>query len=250
MRAVIRLIVLTAFRDRLFSGLVGLIVLTFGLSVFLGTTALVEQRETGMVYAAGISRFVLVLGLAVFIAFQTQRLFDAREIEAILSRSLSRTAFVFAYWAGFAVAAFVLVIPIAVILFYLYGFSSATVIWSLSLYLECLVILAFAQFAALTLERATTTIFVTAAFYAFARLIGFLLGIRNATPDIGVNRIVNPLIDGLGLVIPRIDLMAQTHWLVYGFEATEYVPLILFQSVVFIALALSAAAFDLHRKQF
>jgi hypothetical protein len=250
MRAVIRLIVITALRDRLFSGLAGLVLLTFGLSLFLGSAALIEQREAGMVYAAGTSRLVVILGLVVFIAFQTQRLFESRELEAILSRSLSRPSFVFAYWAGFAVIATALVVPIAAAVLILYGLSSSSAAWSVSLLLECFVVLAFAQFAALTLERATTTIFVTLAFYAFTRLIGFLLGIREATPDTGLNRYANPIFDGLGMVIPRLDLMTQSEWLVYGFQQVADVPLVLLQSLVFIMLALCASAFDLQRKEF
>jgi hypothetical protein len=250
MRAIIRLVFLTALRDRLFSGLFGLVFLVFGISLFLGNAAVLEQREMGMVYAAGTLRFVFVLGLAVFISFLTQRLYESREIEGILSRALPRSIFVFAYWVGFSLSAAILIVPVALILFYLYGFHIHTILWCISLLLECLVVLAFALFAALTIERATTTIFVTLAFYGFTRLIGFFLGIREATPDLGVNRYVNPMLDALGLIIPRLDLMTQSNWLVYGFDDSRFIPLVLTQAAVFIALALCAAAFDLGRKEF
>lgn len=250
MVAVIRFVFLVAMRDRLFTGLVGLLLLTFGISLFLGNGAILEQREAGAVYAAGTTRIVLVLGLAIFVAFQTQRLFESREIEAILSRALSRPQFVIAYWAGFVFAAFFLIVPVSGFLFLLYGFSSATAVWLLSLFLECLIVLAFVLFAALTFERATTTIFVTLAFYAFTRLIGFFLGIKDATPDGGANKFINPMIDALGYVLPRVDLMTQTSWLIYGFRAEDFVFTTLLQSVVFIAFALAASMYDLQRKQF
>lgn len=250
MRAVIKLVLLTALRDRLFTSIAVLVALIFGVSLFLGNAALVETSEAGIVYAGGATRFALVLGLAVFVAFQVQRLFEAREIEAILSRSISRTYFVIAFWAAFAAAAALLVFCVSVALFSLYGFSIQTATWCVSLLLECFVVLAFTIFAALTFERATTTIFIAAGFYAFARLIGFFLGIRDATPDLGANRVVNPMIDALGFVIPRLDLMTQTEWLVYGFNAMHSVPMVLAQSVIFIALALACAAFDLEKKQF
>jgi hypothetical protein len=143
-----------------------------------------------------------------------------------------------------------LVIPVAVVIFSLYGFSAATLTWSISLTLEALIVLAFALFAGLTFERATTTAFVTLSFYFFARLIGFFLGIRQATPSAGTNQIINPMIDALGLVVPRLDLLAQTNWLVYGFDATAIMPFVLLQSAIFICLALAATAIDFHRKQF
>ena len=250
MRAVVRFVFLNALRDRLFSGLIGMILLTFAVSLFLGSAAVIEQSEAGRVYAAGTTRFVLILGMAIFIAFQTQRLFESREIEAMLSRALSRTTFVVAYWLGYAFVAVALVVLIFLLLFALYKQPSVTAIWSLSLLLECLAVMAFTQLAALTLERATTTIFVTVAFYAFTRLLGFFLGIRYATPDTGANSIVNPMLDGLGLLLPRLDLMTQTEWLVYGFDVMQYVPIVLGQVICFIALALVASAFDLNRKQF
>jgi len=250
MKAIVRFVLLTALRDRLFSGIAGLIALTFGIALFLGNAAIAEQGETGLVYAAGSLRFVLILGLTIFIAFQTQRLYEAREIETILSRAVSRPLFVLSYWVGFSGIALALVIPIAATLFYVYGISSVTLIWLASLLLECLIVLAFAQFAALTLERATTTIFVTLSFYAFTRLIGFFLGIRDTTPDIGANRALNVMIDALGLVIPRLDLMTQTNWLVYGFDPAANVTLVLLQAILFICFALIASAFDLRQKQF
>jgi hypothetical protein len=113
-----------------------------------------------------------------------------------------------------------------------------------------LVVLGFTLFAALSLERATTTIFVTGAFYVLTRLMGFFLGIRDATPDSGANRFVNPMLDALALVVPRVDLMTQSRWLVYGLDASPLSFMALTQAVAFIALALAAAAFDLRRKQF
>jgi hypothetical protein len=250
MRAIIRFVFLTALRDRLFSGLAGMVLAIFAVSLFLGNAALTEQAQAGLVYAAGTARVIVILGLAVFIAFQTQRLFESREIEAILSRSISRGAFVVSYWLGFAAISVLLVAALAVVLTLIYGVHSAILLWCVSLLIECLLVLSFTQFTALTLERATTTIFVTFSFYGLTRLIGFFLGIRDATPSIGANRFVNPMIDGLAYVLPRVDLMTQTKWLVYGFDATDFVPLVLGQAAIFIALILSASAFDLRQKQF
>ncbi|MBL8631146.1 MAG: hypothetical protein JNM81_16045 [Rhodospirillaceae bacterium] len=250
MRALIRFVLLTAFRDRLFSGLATLVILAFALSLFLGNAALIEQSEAGMVYAAGSTRVILILGLAIFVSFQTQRLFDSREIEAVLSRTLSRGRFVFAYWLGYVLVALGMVAIVLIALLFLYGFSGALVVWCASLFLECTVILAFVLFAGLTLERATTTIFVTLAFYAFCRLIGFFLGIRDATPDIGANRIVNPMLDALGNIIPRLDLMTQSSWLIYGMQSFDQLPYVLGQAILFVIVALAAASFDLMRKQF
>ncbi|MCB2108861.1 MAG: hypothetical protein KDE14_14225 [Rhodobacteraceae bacterium] len=239
-----------ALRDRLFSGLAVVLIASFAISLFLGNAALVEKSEAGHVFAAGSARFILILGFSIFVALQTQRLFESREIEAVLSRAISRPRFVLGYWLGFAVAVLAIELPFVAGLFWIYGLSGDAVIWALSLSLECLVMLAFTIFAAVTFERAMSTILVSGSFYVLTRLTGFFLGIREATPDVGANRVVNPMLDGVGMVVPRLDLMTQSRWLVYGVEPTDPILLVMVQVSIFIAIALCAAAFDLQRKQF
>jgi ABC-type transport system involved in multi-copper enzyme maturation permease subunit len=243
-------VIVTALRDRLFASLLGLLAITFGISAYLGGGAIAEAKEMTIVYAAGSARVILVLGIIVFVAFHVERLYDTREIEALLSRAISREKFVVAYWMGLAVIAVLLTAPV-IALIGIFGISGVgAAIWSVSVFFETLIVLAFALFCALTLERSIPTIFATVGFYALARLISFFTGIADHGTQLGMNKLANPMVDALSYMIPRLDLAGQTRWLVYGSESHFVTGMIVLQAVIYVPLLLLAAMFDLRRKSF
>ena len=250
MKPTIRFVIVTALRDRLFVSLLGLLAVTFGIAIYRGGGALTEAQEMTVVYAAGSARVILVLGIIVFVAFHVERLYDTREIEAILSRSISRERFVLAYWVGLAVIAFLLAIPVFAVIAVFCLNQAGAIAWSISVFLETLVVLAFALFCALTMERAIPTIFATVGFYALARLISFFTGIAIHGTQLGLNRAANPVVEALSYVVPRLDLAGQTRWLVYGPESQLILGLIAAQAIVYVPLLLLAGMFDLRRKHF
>src|SRR4051812_15097015 len=108
MRATIKLVALTALRDRLFAGLFAILAVTIAFSIFLGGAAMSEKYQLALVFAAGAGRFIIVLGLTVFATSHIQGLIETREVEAILARAISRTKFVVSYWLGLSFLAVVL----------------------------------------------------------------------------------------------------------------------------------------------
>jgi len=249
-KATIRLVVITAVRDRLFAGLILLLAVSTALSVFLGGTALTEQLETATVFAAGAGRVVLVLGLTIFAALHIQGLFETREIEAVLSRAISRTRFVFAYWLGLACVAVALAAIFGAGILLVANFKAGAVLWAGTLMAECVIVMAVAMFAGLMLERATPTVLFTMGFYALARLMGFFVGIREIATEVSVaTTVVKRGLDVVLLFIPRLDLFAQSQWLVYGAARIEW-PYLGAQIALFLALVLAASSYDLGRKQF
>jgi hypothetical protein len=249
MKATIRLIILTALRDRLFAALFALLTVTVGLSMFLGGTSISEQLQVAVVFAAAAGRLVLVLGLTIFAAFHIQALFETREVEAILARSISRARFVISYWLGLTALAVFVASVFALVIVIFAGFSIAAFVWAATLVAECAIVLAIALFAGLMLERATSTVLFTLGFYALARLMGFLVAIRETTTSSLFSDIVKFSLDAVLLFVPRLDLFAQTQFLVYADSKFDPAFSVL-QTVLFIALVLSAAIFDLKRKQF
>lgn len=250
MKPTIKLVLLTALRDRLFPSLYGLLAAAMGVAIYLGSWALFEPAEATVVYVAGASRALLVLGLIVFTAFHIERLYETREIEAILSRAISRGQFIAAYWLGLSAVAVLLAVPVAVVvgLFQLSGMGAA--FWIASLILEAFIVVAFALFAGLTLERAIPTVFASIGFYAIARLVGLFSSMTTLGFQGGINRVANPIVDVIGYVAPRLDLFGQTRWLVYGVEAGETLTIIAVQTVLYVPFLLLAALFDLRRKHF
>ncbi|MCC6915371.1 MAG: hypothetical protein IT566_16860 [Rhodospirillaceae bacterium] len=248
MLATVRLVVLTALRNRLFAGLLFALVGATSLSVFLGGTALLEQEQAVVVFAAGAGRVVLVVGLVVFVAFHVQSMIETREVEGILARALARSAFVVGYWSGFALVTCAFVGGLAAALWTVAPSANGIVIWSFSLLLECWIVVAVAIFSGLMLERATSCVIFTLGFYALARLMGLFLGIRDFMADARDIKASDYVVDALALIMPRLDLFAQTGWLVYGQNGELLFPFV--QGIVFLALVLAASVFDLSRRQF
>jgi hypothetical protein len=250
MIATIRFVVLTARRDRFVLALLAMLIVSTALSVFLGGTALIEQWSMAVVFAAGAGRAVLALGMVVFVAFHIQRMFETKEVEAILARSLSRTRFVLAYWLGFAVLTTFFVGVFSALLVMTAPSPLGAVLWGCTVLAEGLIITAVAVFAGVMLERATSVVLFTLGFYVLARLIGFFVGISQLSPRVGeLGRLLDHAMNFIVVIVPRFDLFAQTNWLIYGPRDADILFFVL-QSGIFLALVLSAAVFDLRRRQF
>lgn len=253
MLAIARYILLIALRDKLFFGMVLGIVAVSYLSYILGATALVEERQTAVTLAAGTSRFVVMLGLMVFVCFHIRRAFDSREMDVQVARPIRRTTLVFGYFLGFVAIAVALCLPMLLALAWMQpasweGFAA----YGTSLIAEALLATVFAMFAAFTLKSPVNAVLASCAFYVLSRLMGFfLITLFNHPPFSNViARVLSTnAIDAVAYVLPRLDLFAKSAWLHYGASAHEW---LLFgaQSLVFIPLLLCATMLDIRRKAF
>jgi hypothetical protein len=255
MKTIIRYTLLTASRDWLFIGLCTMVLLAYGFSVFVGTTALVEQSQMSLAYFAGSSRIILVTGLIVFVCFHVRRAFDNREVESILSKPISRTQFVVAYWLGFSVLAILVTIPAIIIIALLNKPDlMGLVFWSASLILEISIVVAFALLASLIMKSAVSPVMSTFAFYLVSRLMGFFVSaMENPTSLMGAGKfgmLLEFTLKTISTIIPRLDLFAKSEWLIYGVANQNDLWIFPAQSLVFILLMLSVAIFDFKRKQF
>lgn len=254
MQTIIRYTLITAMRDWLFIGLILLVAAAYGLSVFTGSTALVEQAQMSIAYFAGSSRIVLMVGLIVFVCFHVRRLFDNREIESMLSKPISRSKFVISYWLGFVILAIIAVIPIIIIMETIYTPNHIGLLyWVSSLILELALVLAFALLAALMLGSAVSSVMASFSFYFISRLMGFFVAaLAQPTSLTGGwgGHIMGMALKGISSVVPRLDLYAKSSWLIYGVEGQTDLWIFQVQSIVFIAFLLAMAVFDFKRKQF
>lgn len=255
MKTIIRYTLLTALRDLLFIGLMAMVLMAYGLSVFVGSTALVEESSTTLAYFAGASRFVLVIGLVVFVCFHVRRAFDNREIESILSKPVSRVEFVVAYWLGFVLLAFLAILPVLLVIYFLNNADFVGMLyWGASMFLEISLIIAFALVASLMMKSAVSSVLSCMAFYLISRLMGFFVAAMSQKASFMgegmVGEIMTYGLKGISTVIPRLDMFAKSSWLIYGVEKQSDLWIFQAQSVVYIAFLLAMATFDFKRKQF
>lgn len=253
MQAIARYILLIALRDRLFLGMViGVIAVSY-LSYVLGSTALAEEAETAITLAAGSSRLIIMFGLMVFVCFHIHLAFDSREMDVQVARPISRTTLVLGYFAGFAVIAFALCLPLMMVLALMQPVSwSGFAAYGISLYGEALMVTCFAMFAAFTLKSAVNAVLAACAFYVLSRLMGFFL-IMLFNHAVFASKILHQLssgaVDIASYAVPRLDFFAQSAWLHYGAENHDW---LLFgaQSLIFIPLLVCATMLDIRRKAF
>ena len=251
LRPLVAYLLRAALGERLFAGLLGTLLLCAALAAFVGSTVLVEQREFAAVLTANAGRLVVVLALVLFTCFHIRRAFESREVDLLLSRPISRADFVLAHALMLALC--------AALLATLAGLTVAGVArpapaawawWTLSLFLEATIVALAALFFALALRSGVTSALACLGFYALGRMIGLLAGIAAAHSDPGpLERALDDLVGLLALLLPRLDLLGRSSWLVHGVgDPGALVPALL-QSALYAVVLGAAASFDFSRRQ-
>jgi len=253
MKSILKYILLTGIRDRLYIGLFITLISSFSLSIFLGQTALTEQQQMTSAYIAGSSRAILAIGMILFVCLNVSRAFENKEVEFIISKSISREKFILGYLAGFFLAAFFILIPLIIAIFAVTKASSlGLLIWSLSLLAELLIVISFSLLASLILKNSFSAIMASFSFYIISRLMGMFVMAINLPEDLAQtkNHILASALKLLSALFPRLDLFGQSEWISYGISDFSNVKVILWQSLIYIPLMLFMSFHDFKKKQF
>lgn len=243
-----------ALRDRLIVAVFLTMIVGVSLSIFLGSSAAFEKNQFAVVFAAGSLRVASMMSLVLFCVFYVRRSFDGKDVEFILSKSISRTSYIVSHVCALSVLALGVSFMCGLCVYSLapQSFSSGHLLWLSSITVENIIMVNVSLFFAMILRSAVSACLITFGFYVLGRMIGQILGIIDAAPKGFV------LQDGLGvimqavsIVIPRLDLMGQTSWLLYGAEAGSVgYGYIFIQAIVFLFLIIVASIFDLLRQKF
>ncbi len=254
MNAILKYILLTALRDKLYLGLFLILLSAFGVSCALGQASLVENIQASNSYIAGSSRMIFAVGIILFVCFYVHRAFENREVEFILSKSISRHKFICAYFLGFLLVAVLIILPIALLLLLMKANLIGLVYWSLSLFLEALIIICFSLLAALILKSAVSAVLASLGFYIISRMMGFFvltIKIPQSIDDANsINLALRIVLKAISVLFPRLDLYGKSEWLVYGVINSVEIKIILIQSLIYIPLMIFMAFYDFNRKQF
>jgi ABC-type transport system involved in multi-copper enzyme maturation permease subunit len=255
MYSILKYILLTAVRDKLYVGLFIILLAAFGISSALGDSSLVESSQATIVYIAASSRMIFAVGMILFVCFYVRRSFENREVEFILSKSISRHNFIFAYLIGFILVALLIILPLTLLLLLLKTNKIGLFYWSLSLTFESLIIITFSLLAALILRSAVSSVLASLGFYVLSRMMGFfVLSIKipqDASDFASTTRVMHVILKALSVIFPRLDLYCNSEWLIYGVSTDlTSVYIILAQSLIYIPLMMFMAFYDFNRKQF
>ncbi|MBL4805250.1 MAG: hypothetical protein JKY71_10325 [Alphaproteobacteria bacterium] len=249
----IQYILKAAIRDRLLLGVSLLLVMAVCMSMFMGSAAVSEQDQFAAVFAAGSIRLLNAIGLTLFIVFFIRRCFEMRDIEFMLSRPIGRLKLVLTYSAGFSVIAALLALlsGLCVIALSPHMFSEGHILWTLSLIVENIIIANVALFFSMILTSAASCAFACLGYYVLARMSAELLGVVSSGKYIFDSHWLELALQTISaLMLPRLDLLTQTSWLVYGLEDTVGLAFVLSQGAIYSALAICAALLDMRYRQF
>lgn len=248
---VTRYVLTAAMRDRLIPAIFILMAVSASLSIFLGGAAVVESGQFAAVFTAGSLRFVSTFGMILFVVFFIRRSFENKDVEYLLSRPVGRVSFILSHALAFSILAVItgLLATLCVIALVPHAYYGAALLWSVSLIAELVIMVNVALFFSMVLPSATTGVMATLALYMLARLMGELLGTLDKEAHSAIYMILGVVMQGVSLIVPRLDLMAQTSWLIYG-EADISWLFILAQTVIYSGLVLAASIIDLSRRQF
>ncbi|MDR3290218.1 MAG: hypothetical protein LBT02_02950 [Rickettsiales bacterium] len=241
----VKYILLTSIRSKLYYGIFVLLFIVFGISNFIGSTALSEEIKMQLVYFAGGIRFIIIGGIVIFVCFYIGKSFDNKEIEFILSKNITRNEFVFILWISFCIIGIALLLS-AIILLSLYQQSFVgNFLWSLSMVFEILIVITFAITISLAFKNAFNSILSTFSFYFISRMFGFFTYSIDLSK---YNDFLSLLLKTLSMFFPRLDLFAKSEWLIYGLNNPQEYYIIVVQSVIYIPLLMFIAFHDFNKK--
>ena len=249
----VRYVLMSALRDRLILSLVLMVMTGTALAVFLGAPALIEGGQFSVVFAAGGLRFAGVAGLVLFVVTHMRRSFESRDIDFLLARPLSRTGFILSHALAFTFIAVLIggAITLAVMAASLGNIGDGTGLWAVSFMVELIIMAQAALFFSMVVTSTAGGTMAVFGLYILARLMGQLLGIASAGAMMHGFAVLQNGMYVISMVVPRLDLMAQTSWLVYPDAAGGIgYGFIVLQGLVYSALLIVATMIDLRRRQF
>lgn len=250
---ILKYIIKASIRDRIYISLLVFLIIAFCLSIFLGSTSFVEKAYATTAYIAGSGRIIISFGLILFVCITISRAFEYKEIEFILSKNISREKFILSYIGGFLLITILIILPFFLAILFLGNANIVgLVMWSISFFLEMVIIISFCILCSLITRNVISSILSVSGFYILSRMMGFLVVAvkmpSNMKFDINLKSFAI-ILKFLLAIFPRFDLFTKTRWISYGIEKSEF-NLILIQSAIYIPLIIFMAFHDFRKKQF
>ena len=267
----IKYVLMAARRDKLMLTLLLMTFICVMSAMFMGNAAAVEQQQFATVFGSGALRFLGVMGVVLFTSFHMRRSFESKEVEFLLSRPISRISFVLSHALAFVILACIIAVCMTVAQSFLGDIDLMNLVsWGYSIALELSIIAVTALFFGMVLNSAAGAALASLGVYVLGRMTGTLLGIVNVPPEGLLDQILSYVMEILSIFLPRLDMMGQSGWLIYGLDADKVIHytrdaemyshkmidvlgvlgFVSLQSMLFIALILCATLHDFTKKQF
>ena len=227
------------------------LLISLALAAFVSQVALTESRALQLAIVAALGRACAVFLIAAHVATSLLREMNDKGLELMLSLPLPRSTQYLGRLAGFAACGAALAALFAAPLF-AWATPAAVALWAVSLALECAVVAAAALFFAVSLGQLVAALAATAGLYLLARSIAGIQAIA-ASPlaeESMTHEIARWGVEGVALLLPRLDAVTRTDWLVYGAPEPRAYLQGLAGLLIYGALLTAAGLFDFQRESF
>ncbi|TMG75117.1 MAG: ABC transporter permease [Betaproteobacteria bacterium] len=244
-------VLLEAVRNRLLWLAAVVIVAAFGFAQFLNQVAITESREIQAALLAALLRVAAVFIVVTFVITSMVRESSDKVTELMLSLPAPRAIYFFGKFAGYAAVALILALLCALPLA-LFAHPGGLAIWAASLLCELLIVTAMSLFCVLSLTQVVPAFAAVAGFYLLSRSMAAMQIIAGAAlqqPTL-TDRVVNAIVELIALLLPALDRMTQTTWLLESAPGASTLGAIAGQTAIYLVLIGAAALFDLYRKNF
>lgn len=242
---------LEAARARLARLILLVLLTTFAGSLFLNEIAIADSRRIQTAFLAASLRPASIFVLSLFIISSLAREFNEKGLELILSLDLPRASYVLGKQLGFMTIALLLACTVSLLLT-AFAPTEQALLWGLSLLGELWLMAALSLFCLLTFSQVMPAMSLVLGFYLLSRSMTAIQMIgHNPVNEIGTaQQFMVHALDAIALLLPRLDTFTQTAWLVNDSGTWMQLGPIALQTLLYLALLLAGALFDLSRRNF
>lgn len=220
-------------------------------AAFLSQLAITEARALQVAALAAVLRASLAFMVAAHVTASTLREINDKGMEFFLALPFARSTQYLGRLCGFAAGAAALGLFFSLALLP-WAPPAAVLLWGVSLALEAALVAAAALFFAMTLAQLVPAIAATLGLYVLARSMAAVQAIA-AAPLAGhsdLSRLAAFLVDAAALVLPPLDAVTRTEWLLYAAPSSGAYIFGMGMLVLYGVLLAAAGLFDFHRRSF
>jgi hypothetical protein len=219
------------------------------LAAFLSQLALTESIALQAAILAALLRACAVFLVAAQVASSLLREMSDKGLEQMLSLPLSRSTQYLGRLAGFAGCGVALAVAFSITLLP-WAAPGAVALWGLSLALETVLVAAAMLFFTMTLAQLVPAIAATAGLYLLGRSMAAIQAMAYGPGADGsfAGQTARVAVDGLALLLPALENVTRTEWLLYGPPSAGAYAAALGGLLLYTALLAAAGLFDFHRR--
>ena len=216
---------------------------------FFAELAITEARLVQVALVAAILRICAVFLVAAQVVASIRREIEERRLEFTLALPVGRSTQYLGRLAGFGALGLLLATAFSLPLL-LWAPAAPVALWGISLAVELALVASAALFFAMSLAQHVAALAATAALYLLARSMSALQAIASG-PLAGAStwhELARRALDGVALLLPALDRVTRTEWLLYGAPDARSYAAALGALVLYIVLLAAAGLFDFARR--